>query len=61
MTPRKDPAILRSGRCYQCGAARPDGAVKNADPFCRTDCCKAHYAGEPRGPRPAPTRKKEAA
>ena len=55
---RTEPEILPSGRCYQCGGERPEGAVKNVDAFCAVDCCKAYYAGEPRGPRPAPTRKK---
>jgi hypothetical protein len=27
-------------RCVACGQPRPHIAIKHADPFCSTDCCK---------------------
>jgi len=51
MTPpkrTKDPNVIASGRCYQCGRERPDVAVYYSDPFCRTECCKSYCAGAPR-------------
>lgn len=47
----KDPRVLSDGTCYQCGKERPEGAVFHEDPFCKTECCRAYYAREPRAPK----------
>jgi hypothetical protein len=41
-----DPPMRKDGRCRQCRKPLPPVAVKNLDPFCRTDCARKWWAAE---------------
>jgi hypothetical protein len=38
-----DPPQGADGRCAECGAPRPEVAIKNADPFCSTPCARSWH------------------
>lgn len=49
-----EPKVRKDGSCLVCGGARPEAAVKDGDPFCRTECCREHHGTQlpalPSGP-----------
>lgn len=43
---KKDPKVRRDGMCYTCKGPRPEVAIKEHDPFCKSDCCREYYGIE---------------
>lgn len=41
---KKEPKIRKDGLCVVCKKERNEGATRNFDPFCSSDCCRAYYA-----------------
>jgi hypothetical protein len=46
-----DPPIADQGGCFRCGRERLPVAVKHADPFCSTVCCRGWHAPRARRAR----------
>jgi len=46
---RHDPEPRRDGKCVVCRGERPERAIKEGDPFCKTECARAWYrVGDPK-------------